>query len=63
MSGIDGPVNPPEFPWGDCCEAEDCEFECNCENHGCDDCGLSHNCRCDYDYDAWQEQEMDWDFD
>lgn len=52
-------LEPPDV-WDDDCG---CEFDCNCKDDGCDICGMEHGCRCDWDYEAWKEQEMDWDFD
>jgi len=55
-------LEPPDVWQEDCCEADDCKVECNCENHGCEDCGLNHSCRCDTAYDEWKDSEMDYDF-
>lgn len=56
------PQLEPKDVWApDCCEADDCADGCNCENHGCDECGISHGCRCDADFDAWEDMGYDFD--
>ncbi len=54
-------LEPPDVWAGDCCEDDDCIEECNCANHICIECGLLHNCRCDFDYDNWEDFRMDFD--
>lgn len=52
-------LEPPDV-WQECCGDEECETECVCETHKCDICGLSHNCRCDADYDEWRDSQDDY---
>jgi hypothetical protein len=63
---LDAFLEPPQAI--ECCQAFDCveadeegNTECRCENHECSTCGGQCQCRCDSDYEAYKESQMDRD--
>ena len=44
----------------ECCEAEDCVDECNCDSHSnCIICGVNCGCMCDELYENYRDSLID----